>query len=70
MATEKKQATKAAETKEEKMKKSTVEKAAEGTTSVDDEKKKTKTSHAEYLKQCCMPCIRISALAETDVQRH
>ena len=42
MATEKKQATKAAETKEEKMKKSTVEKAAEGTTSVDDEKKKTK----------------------------
>ena len=44
MATEKKQATKAAETKEEKMKKSTVEKAAEGTTSVDDEKKKTKTT--------------------------
>ena len=44
MATEKKQATKAAETKEEKMKKSTVEKAAEGTTSVDDEKKKTKTA--------------------------
>ena len=42
MATEKKQATKAAETKEEKMKKSTVEKAAEGTTSGDDEKKKTK----------------------------
>lgn len=22
------------------------------------EKKKTKTSHAEYLKQCCMPCIK------------
>ena len=44
MATEKKQATKAAETKEEKRKKSTVEKAAEGTTSVDDEKKKTKTT--------------------------
>ena len=44
MATEKKQATKAAETKEEKMKKSTVEKAAEGTTSVNDEKKKTKTT--------------------------
>ena len=44
MATEKKQATKSAETKEEKMKKSTVEKAAEGTTSVDDEKKKTKTT--------------------------
>ena len=44
MATEKKQATKAAETKEEKMKKSTVEKAAEGTTSVDDEKKNTKTT--------------------------
>lgn len=44
MATEKKQATKAAETKEEKMKKSTVEKAAEGTTSVDDEKKKTKAT--------------------------
>ena len=44
MATEKKQATKAAETKEEKMKESTVEKAAEGTTSVDDEKKKTKTT--------------------------
>ena len=44
MATEKKQATKAAETKEEKMKKSTVEKAAEGTTYVDEEKKKTKTA--------------------------
>ena len=42
MATEKKQATKAAETKEEKMKKSTVEKAAEGTTSVDSGKKTTK----------------------------
>lgn len=23
------------------------------------EKKKTKTSHAEYLKQCCMPCIKM-----------
>lgn len=34
------------------------------------EKKKTKTSRAEYLKQCCMPCIKISALAVTDVQRH
>ena len=47
MATEKKQATKAAETKEEKMKKSTVEKAAEGTTSVDDEKKKTTAKKTE-----------------------
>ena len=42
MATEKKQATKTAETKEETMKKSTVEKAAEGTTSVDSGKKTTK----------------------------
>ena len=42
MATEKKQATKTAETKEETMKKSTVEKAAEGTTSVDNGKKTTK----------------------------
>ena len=42
MATEKKQATKTAETKEETMKKSTVEKAAEGTTSVDGGKKTTK----------------------------
>ena len=42
MATEKKQATKTAETKEEPMKKSTVEKAAEGTTSVDSGKKTTK----------------------------
>ncbi len=42
MATEKKQATKTAETKEENMKKSTVEKAAEGTTSVDSGKKTTK----------------------------
>ncbi len=42
MATEKKQATKTAETKEETMKKSTVEKAAEGTTSVDIGKKTTK----------------------------
>lgn len=41
MATEKKQATKTAETKEETMKKSTVEKAAEGTTSVDSGKKTT-----------------------------
>ena len=42
MGTEKKQATKTAETKEETMKKSTVEKAAEGTTSVDSGKKTTK----------------------------
>ena len=42
MATGKKQATKTAETKEETMKKSTVEKAAEGTTSVDSGKKTTK----------------------------
>ena len=42
MATEKKQATKTAETKEETMKKSTVDKAAEGTTSVDSGKKTTK----------------------------
>lgn len=42
MATEKKQATKTAETKEKTMKKSTVEKAAEGTTSVDSGKKTTK----------------------------
>ena len=42
MATEKKQATKTAETKEETMKKSTVEKAAEGTTTVDSGKKTTK----------------------------
>lgn len=42
MATEKKKATKTAETKEETMKKSTVEKAAEGTTSVDSGKKTTK----------------------------
>ena len=42
MATEKKQATKTAETQEETMKKSTVEKAAEGTTSVDSGKKTTK----------------------------
>lgn len=34
------------------------------------EKKKTRTSHAEYLKQCCMLCIRISDLVVTDVQRH
>lgn len=33
------------------------------------EKKKTKTSRAEYLKQCCMLCIRISDLVVTDVQR-
>ena len=42
MAKEKKQATKTAETKEETMKKSTVEKAAEGTTTVDSGKKTTK----------------------------
>ena len=32
--------------------------------------KEIRTSHAEYLKQCCMLCIRISDLVVTDVQRH
>ena len=65
MATDKKQETKAAETKEEKMVKATVEKTAKGTTSADSGKKTTKkTAEKKTTKKSEAPAKKGAAEAE------
>ena len=65
MATDKKQETKAAETKEEKMVKATVEKTAKGTTSADSGKKTTKkTAEKKTTKKSESPAKKGAAEAE------